>query len=499
MPGSPRRPITRAAVMAISLSFSATLVADERIDLGTAYRLAVEDDPGLRASQARLRASEELTPQARALFLPRIDLETSADRAWENRRLGDLDRDSVEATQIGAGVTLTQPLFRMESFAVADQSAVLHNQAGLEYARSQQDILLRVSEAYFDVLLAQDTLRLTEAEREAVASERRRAERALEVGSGTVTDRDEAQARFDQVEAQRLRARNDLRIAQQRFQRLVGHRPESLAGLREDFEAQPPEPADAEVWAERARSKNLGVRLAEEELQRSRTEIRRVQGERYPRVDLVARYNRNYQSDSLGFAGGGGGGAGGGGAATGFGGSLDQEQTTVGVRMTMPLFAGGGDRSRTREARAERDAFFEDSVDVRRDASIEAESAYLNLMSNLRQITALEQALQSAESTERSTRRGVEVGLRTTVDLLNVQRDRFATERDLAEARYGYLLNYLQLQAAVGSAVDATTVDDVNFFLAAQPEDEIRAEPILEPEEDADAPATGEAPDRGGD
>ncbi|WP_290652390.1 TolC family outer membrane protein [Aquisalimonas sp.] len=443
-----------------------SLAGGDRMDLSEAYRLAVEQDPSLRAAQARLRASEELQPQARALFLPRINLEAGVNQNWENQEFGDLGRDSADFQSWSAGVTLTQPLFRRESFALADQADILQNQAGLQYAQSQQAILLRVSEVYFDTLLAQDTLRFTEAELEAVESELRRAERALEVGSGTVTDRDEAQARFDQVEAQRLRAENDLRVARQNLRSVIGQPPRELAELREDFTAQPPSPDSADIWADRAERNNLNVRLAEGEFERSRTEIRRVRGERFPRVDLVASYGRNYQSDSLGFRQPGA-------TQPGFDGAIDAEQTTVGLQLTMPLYAGGSASSQVREAQAERDAFFEDSIDAKRQASLEAESAYLNLVSNLRQISAFEQALQSVMSTERSTRRGLEVGLRTTLDVLNVQRDRFATQRDLAQARYNYLLNYLQLQVAVGSAVDASTIDDVNFFLADEAADEI--------------------------
>ncbi len=439
-----------------SLVASPLALANDTMDLSEAYRLAVEQDPQLRAAQARLRASEELSTQARALFLPDINVQAGADQNWENTEIGDADRNSVDYWSWSAGVELVQPLFRRESFAIADQNEILQDQAGLQYSQSQQDILLRVSQAYFDMLLAQDTLEFTEAELEAVETELRRAERALEVGSGTVTDRDEAQARFDSVEAQRLRAQNDLQIARENLRSVIGRPPGELAGLRDDFTAQPPSPDSPEVWADRAERNNLNVRLSEGEFQRSRAEIRRVDAERTPRVDFVASYGRNYQSDSLGFAQ----------QQAGIDGEIDSEQTQVGVSVSMPLYTGGRISSQSREAQAERDAFFEESIDAKRQARLEAESAYLNLVSNLRQISALEQALASVLSTERSTRRGLEVGLRTTLDVLNIQRDRFATKRDLSEARYNYLLNYLQLQVAVGSGLDASTVDDVNFFLA---------------------------------
>ncbi len=428
-------------------------------DLSEIYELALARDPILQAAANRLRASEELIPQARALFLPELSLEADANRNWETidgtPAFGDVDapgasdEQSLSYNSWTAGLALTQPLFRMESFALRDQANIVLDQSALQYAQAQQDLLLRVSEAYFDVLLAQDQVSTLEAEQRAIDTELRRAQRALDVGTGTVTDVNEAQARFDLVEAQILRARNNRTIAGENLRRLIDEQPGTLAGLRDEFVAEPPMPTDPGAWAERAERHNINVRLAEREFERAREEIRVQRAGHYPRVDLVARHGRSYQSDSPQFDG-----------------SVDSETTSVGIRLQMPLFAGGSTSSQVRQAQAERDAFFDDTVDARRQAALQAESAYLNLTANQQQIRALEQALRSIRSTEESTRRGVEVGLRTTLDLLNVQRDRFETERELAEARYEYLLNYLRLQVAVGSGIDGSSIDDVNFFLS---------------------------------
>ena len=430
-------------------------LADQVRDLSDIYELALERDPTLEAARNRLRASEELTPQARALFLPEINLEADANRNWETvegtslfAAPGASDEQDLNFNSWSAGLSLTQPLFRMESFALRDQANIVLDQSGLQFARAQQDLLLRVGESYFNVLLAQDQVSTLEAEQTAIDTELRRARRALDVGTGTVTDVNEAQARFDLVEAQILRARNSLQIANETLRRLIGEQPGRLAGLQEEFTAEPPMPTDPGAWAQRAERYNISVRLAQREFDRSREEIRVQRAGHYPRVDLVARHGLSYQSESPQFDG-----------------SVESESTSVGIRLQMPLFAGGATSSQVRQAEAERDAFFDETIDARRQAALEAESAYLNLVSNQQQISALEQALRSIRSTEESTRRGLEVGLRTTLDLLNVQRDRFETERELAEARYGYLLNYLRLQVAVGSGVDGSSIDDVNFFL----------------------------------
>jgi len=453
-------------LVAAMLAVPGQLLAEPR-DLLDVYRLAVERDPQLRAAQQRLKATEEVPEQARALFRPEIALDAEAGHTWESSSFGNESSRSADFNNWNAGISLTQPLFRMQSFTAARQATIFLDQASLQFALAQQQLLLRTSQSYFDILLAQDQLSTIHAELLAIESELRRAERAREVGTGTITDVNEAQARFDRVQADRLRAENNLTVSREVLRRLIGEPPGELIGLEEEFTAQPPTPTDSAAWAERAERFNLNVRRSEQSLSQAREEIELERGSRYPRVDLVARYGRTYQSEI-----GTGGSQQGGGAGGTPGGSFETDRTTVGVRLTMPLYTGGATSSRIRERQSERDAVFSDTLDAKRQAALDAESAYLNLTSNLQQIRALEQARTSILSTERSTQRGLEVGLRTTIDLLNVQRERFETERQLAEARYSYLLNYLQLQVAVGGGVDETSIEDVNFFLTRMPGDD---------------------------
>ncbi|MEX0730185.1 MAG: TolC family outer membrane protein [Aquisalimonadaceae bacterium] len=443
-------------LLAAMLALAGQATAEPR-DLMDIYTLAIERDPRLEAAQHRLRATDEVETQARALFLPQIDLEADSGYIWENSQIGSNPRNSADYDYWDAGIALTQPLFRMESFSLARQADIFTTQAALEFAQAQQDLMLRTSQAYFDVLLAQDQLSTVDGELLAIESELRRARRALEVGTGTITDVNEAQARFDRVQADRLRAENNLTVARETLHRLIGEPAGQLIGLEEEFTAQPPMPTERRAWAERAERYNITVRLTEQNLASAREDVNQEQAGRYPRVDLVARYGRSYQSD-IGIG------------QPGLNGDIEREQTTVGVRVTMPLYTGGATTSRIRERQAQRDAVFSDTLDAKRNAALQAESAYLNLTSNLQQIRALEQALRSVLSTERSTQRGLEVGLRTTLDVLDVQRERFEIERQLAEARYAYLLNYLQLQVAVGGGVDDTSIEDVNFFLTRMPD-----------------------------
>lgn len=419
-------------------------------DLAESYRQALAGDPQLAAARAQLRADRERLPQARALFLPQVGLEAGASQVWQ-----DIDGvppglvpDEYDTSSYGVG--LTQPLFRKESFTLYAQAQQLIDQAELNYARARQELGLRVAQAYFRVLQAEDALQSFEAELAAISQQLQRAKRAFEVGTATVADVNDAQARFDLTQARRLQARHELQLAREALRRITGAPVGELAPLAADFAPVLPEPASAAAWARRAEQANLDVRLAQTAFALARDEVERQRAQRYPKIDLVARYGQEN------------------GVLLGGGQPTDVTQRSIAVELSMPLYSGGAVSARIREARAGQDRALEQVRAAVRAAGLAAETAFLQLTASLEQVRALEQALRSIRINEQSTQRGVELGLRTTLDLLDIQRERFAAERDLAAARYGYLLNYLQLQAAVGNAVSPEAIDTVNQFLAAE-------------------------------
>jgi outer membrane protein len=332
--------------------------------------------------------------------------------------------------------------------------------AELEVMLKQQQLVMDVTQAYFDVLLAQDEIALVEAELAAVKSQLNRAERALEVGTGTQTDVDEARAAYDRVRAQQVAAHNQLEMARESLRRLTGTYPEELAGLLEDFEPQPVKPADTEHWVELAKRHNLEVRLAEQQDQLARHDVESQRSQRWPQVDLEARYT-HFDGENQRISMGPGGSAA----------VWTQESvidtSSIRLQLDVPLYTGGATSSKIRAAEAERTAKAAELTDQRRASALDARSAYLGLTSELERIRALEQALVSARSNEASVRRGQQVGTRTTTDVLDAQSRRFETKRDLQEARYEYLVNFVQLQAAAGLAVDAKVIREINNHLAA--------------------------------
>lgn len=419
-------------------------------DLLTIYRHALEADRQLAAARSRRRVAEEDIPQARALYLPQIGVSGGYERREQD--ISDIS-ETLEHSGWDATLSLTQPIFRREALIRMEQARTLVSTAELELSLAGQQLALRVADAYFDVLLAQDEMALVDAELAAVESQLRRAERALEVGTGTQTDVDEARAVFDRVRAQRVAVTNQLDVAREALRRITGRYPGSLASLEEGVELRPVEPADPDHWVEMAEQYNLEVQLAERRDRLARQEVDASRADRWPDLDLEARLTRfDGTEDRLGPTG-----------VTSSDGAIDTR--SIRLQISVPLYTGGAISSRTRAAEAERTATSDELFDQRREGALAARSSFLNLAANRERIAALEQALVSARSNEASVRRGQEVGLRTTTDVLDAQSRRFQTKRDLAEARYGYLLNFLELQAAVGIVLDEAVIEDVNHHL----------------------------------
>ena len=426
---------------------------DPEQDLLEVYRIALEADRGLSAAQSRRRAADEEIAQARSRFLPQIG--ASAGYEDETRSFDESGRSDEEMQGWDATLSLTQPLFRRGDLVELERARTAVDAADIELSLAEQDLVLRVVEAYFDVLLAQDEQALVEAELAAVESQLRRAERALEVGTGTQTDVDEARAAYDRVRAEQVAVDNQYDVARESLRRILGEYPGELAGLVDDFEPEPVEPAETEHWVDLAQRHNLEVQLAQQDDQLARQAVRGQRAERWPEVELEGRYTHSDREQDQSFPDGMGGFE-----TT----TSDTTVDTYSIRLqaSVPLFTGGAITSGIRAAEAERTAAADELADQRRASALDARSAFLGLRSELERVRALEQALVSARSNEASVRRGRDVGTHTTTDVLDAQSQRFETKRDLAQARYEYLVNFVQLHAAAGLAVDEGLIREVN-------------------------------------
>lgn len=433
----------RISALLVAAAFAQGAAAADFLDT---YRLAKQNDAQFAAARASLEAGIEKLPQGRALLLPVIN--GSANTQWndaENRTL-NFSRDY---NSNGWNVTLTQPLFRWQNLVQYQQSQYQVLQAEAQFGQATQDLIVRVAQAYFEVLAARDNIEFIVANKAAIAEQLAQAKRNFEVGTATITDTNEAQARYDLAVAQEISGQNALLVAQRNLQQIIGQPPDALTPLRTDIAMQPPQPANQDDWAKGARANNFTVRANEAVMEIADREVGRQRAGHYPTLDVVA---STQESTNASLAGGP--------LST----RSTVQQNIVGLQLNVPIYAGGSVLSRTREAVALKEKARQDLEASRRAAEFNAQQAYLNVTNGLAQVKALEQALVSSETALQSNRVGYEVGVRINIDVLNAQQQVFQTKRDLARSRYDTIVNGLRLKAAAGSLSEAD-VEEVNRLL----------------------------------
>jgi outer membrane protein len=296
------------------------------------------------------------------------------------------------------------------------------------------------------VLLAQFNVELTESQKAAVSEQLAQAKRNFEVGVATITDTNEAQAKFDSIVAQEISAGNDLENKRTALRAIIGRFPQDLKRLGPGFEPTLPSPNALDVWVDRALSDNLAVRIAQYNADIATLEIERQRAGRLPTIDLVASVNAQAFSGS---------------ASLSTNASGEQRQAAIGLALTVPLYQGGFVDSKVREALALQDAARQNLEVARRNALFNAQTGFTGVTSAAASVKAFEQALVSAQTAYESNKTGQEVGVRTNLDVLNTQQNVFQTRRDLAQAYFNYLLGVLRLKSAVGS-LDEQDLEDVN-------------------------------------
>jgi outer membrane protein len=417
-------------------------------DLLGVYREAQLQDAVHAGSKAQYIAAQERLPQSRALLLPNVNFQAGTNyndvnTQYESTFFPSGQRDYYDYNY---GVTVTQPLFRRQNNLTYEQAKIQLRQAESQLSLSAQDLMTRVAQAYFDVLLARANLSTIRSQKTAVAEQLEQAKRNFIVGTATITDSREAQARYDLVVAQELGAENDLEVRMRALEQIVGRPVGELAGLKLPVTLNPPEPVDMDTWVEQAYQSSLQVALAQQSLELAAREVDKARAGHYPTLDAVGSFTKNYASSS----------------PQGFGSDVDA--LVVGLQLTVPLYQGGAIDSRTREAIANQEKARQDLENARRTVALQTRQAYLGVTSGLGQVKALEQAVASTQLQLESTKLGQEVGVRTAVDVLNADQQLAAARRDFASAIYSTILNQLRLKAAVGKLTEADLAD-VNKLL----------------------------------
>jgi outer membrane protein len=340
-------------------------------------------------------------------------------------------------TQNNATLTASQPLYRPANLAVYRQSAKQLSQAYAQLTVAEQDLLIRVSQAYFDVLASQDSLNFVRAQKIAVSEQLASAKRNFEVGTATITDTREAQARYDLVIAQEIAADNDLRVKRLALDTIVGIKNAAPKPLNARTALTPTLPQDVEEWVKQSESSHPSVLNAQLAMDIAQLEIERARAGHKPTVDLVGSYAA---SRNLG--------------GTAVSGSVSSNShvvsPTLQVIMNVPLFAGFATENRYKETVQLEDKARQDLELARRNVAQATRAAYFGVVSGLGQVKALEAAESSSQVALDANKLGYSVGVRINIDVLNSQSQLFQTKRDLAKARYDVLVGSLKLRQASG-------------------------------------------------
>jgi outer membrane protein len=432
------------------LALSQPLVA---ADLLQTYRDARANDPVYASARATRDAGRENLPQGLALLLPSISASAFTQMNYNEIRFRDdvLPASRRDGNTNGYNVTLTQPLFNWQSIMLYKEAGYKVAQAEAAFGQVAQDLIVRVAQAFFDVLASQDSLAFIQAQKTAISEQLAQAKRNFEVGTATITDTHEAQARFDLATSQEIAAQSDLEIRQRTLQQIIGKFPDRLTPLRNSTELSPPSPNAMEQWVASAESQNFTVRIQEAALEVATREIERSRAGHYPSLNMVGNYGNNLASiATIGVTNQG----------------TDNTSRNIGLQLAIPLYAGGGTESLVRQAIANQEKARQDLENARRSAALAVRQAYLGVTNGMAQVRALQQALVSSQSALDSNKLGYEVGVRINIDVLNAQQQLFSTMRDLSKARYDTLLNGLKLKAAAGTLAEQD-VEAVNRLLGA--------------------------------
>ncbi|MET3917473.1 outer membrane protein [Variovorax sp. OAS795] len=448
MPSRPRLLPLSAALA----SLFATLLAlpAQGQTLNELYDSARGFDATYQGARAQYEATVARAAQAKAGILPAVGLTAGVSRnALDIDTLTGPGRGTTtprDFTTQNIGVNATQPLYRPANWATYEQGKRQAEIAEAVLTAAEQDLIVRVSQAYFDVLASQDSLTLVRAQKVAVAEQLASAKRNFEVGTSTITDTREAQARYDLVIAQEIAAENDLQVKKVVLDQLVG-RPGSVpVPLAQPVVLPTAMPANIEAWVAQAEDVHPSIRQARLGLDVAGLEIRKAEAGHKPTLDANLGYNvtRNPQGTSTSTVG------------------TRINAASVGVVFNLPLFAGFATENRIKETLALEDQSRSVLEGTRRSVAQATRAAYLGLVSGAGQVKALEAAEASSQSALDANRLGYQVGVRINIDVLNSQSQLFQTKRDLAQARYNVLLGNLKLRQANGTL----TVEDMNAINA---------------------------------
>jgi len=432
------------------LALSIHSAADSLLDI---YNDALENDPQYKSAEFSYLAGKEIKVQGRAGLLPNISI--SAQTNWNEYYQNDELQN--EYNNFSSSARLTQPLIRLDSWFKYRQSKFLTDAAEADFAFSQQALIVRTAELYFNVLRAIDNLSAARSEEKAIKKQLDQIRQRYEVGLAAVTEVQEAQLAFDLSLASRTRVEGEVYTAKEALNALVGREILSLDGLVNDLNVTNPVPASKEEWARKAVENNFRLQAANLRKFASKNNARSVASNHLPKVDIVGVQTES-ETNQYAFDGLNTGGA--------FDITVPDEtqRDTYSLQLSMPIFQGGAVISRTKQAYAESNKSSEDALFTERSVIQDVRSQYSNVVTLVANLRAQKQAVVSASSALEATKVGYEVGTRNIVDLLQAEKNLYSAERNLSNAKYDYLITTLRLHLAAGTLSPENLIEINNLL-----------------------------------
>lgn len=437
----------RAVLIATTALLFAVAGVARAMDLSESVSKAEHYDPSLQASNYAKKAGQEKRNQATALYLPQISLGGEYQRVWARTNVNVppnfpyqvLAPLSSAGNVYGYGVTLKQPLYSADVSVKATQLRDQAKLSGVNNQRAQQELIVRVSEAYFNVIVAEDTLRYTLAEKAAVSQQLASAQARFKAGRTNITDVQDAQARYDAILAEELSAENNLSQWRVRYERSVGAAPENLVRLSDSFQPTQPDPDNVNEWIRRGDAGNLDLesKLIQQNIADKAIDLYTLSSR--PQLDLFASYSDMHQNGTLSFI---------------F--APDRRRSAaIGIQLSIPLFTGGALESQLREARATSEQASYEVKAERSNVAVQVREAFQDVETGVLRIKALEQASVAAKTALDANELALKVGSKDTQDVLNAEQTYYQTLKELDQARYQYLMSQIMLELATGRLNDA--------------------------------------------
>ena len=417
------------------------------------YEFALAQDASIRASRAATDAGRERLPQAKAGLMPQISASASRNDNTLSSTSPNLLGNPVTTTDHyfsdNRSIQLRQPIVNMQRWLQFEQAKSIVEEAEANLEKELQNLVVRVAGAYFEALLADEQLELVLAQKTTFSAMLDAAQKAIVAGSGTRTDIDDARSRLDMAVAQELEARQNQDLTKRQLQLLINQPVTKLAALNVGaLKLVLPEPANVNMWTQKAEEASPEIKSLRARLEASKREVSKAQAGHLPTLDAIAQWS-NSGSENITRI------------------NSRYETKSVGIQLSIPLYSGGYVSSTIRQAVAEQIRAEETLEALRRDLGVRVHKEFRGMTEGVLRVRALEQAVRSAEQMMRSTQMSLKAGTRTQLDVLNAQQQYTLALRDLAQARFVYLMSKVKLSALAGEDA-VSSVDQVNAALVVQ-------------------------------